>query len=657
MRVLAGRSGALAVSRRHGGARLSSFAEPAGGKPLGEMEHNRTAKVFCPFDSEALPQAALQHIKGLGVKVLKKKLRAAKTYQRKNGVKTALIAAIEQELSIAKARHQQQEPASPELEGNALEMVVKLQAIFRGFLVRKARKVDGSQAAFQAQADDAPAPADSLASAPADDVCFTRGKDINTKKPTNACVEESGCRVEADAVAREEGAVSQEIARLKAQVVTAQTELAQIRERACGAEERYAAAALQLDDTATERAAERAAAQALATKAQEEHEQETKKALELSRSQLDALQLQHKQAIEASRAREMECEREREHERGCNHSASLSLQQELTKYKDELAAVHAVVDAALNEQSGYLLFTIYPPPVPPQTASNSSVFNKPFAGELPTGKLPLAQRLANLLLPKEQRVAPAQLAAEKVSRLLELQEIRNDEMEQQVKASKDQVELKSRKVNTLILKTSMLETYRSSEQSKHNALDAKYKELVPKYNELARRFNAASAENKEAFDKERQAANDARTEMNVLALKANVLEAGRSSVQAQHNALDAKHKELVAKYNELARRYKVATAELSKLRQENKEAVEKERQAAQQAGEARHFCARVSLFCPCCCWGGSDKQLRPQILEREIHEAVISYQKTFACPISLDLMLDPVIAAGLQAFSVMRGTQ
>ena len=565
---------------------LSPLAENS----LGEMENemtapNRTAKVFCPFDSAALPQAALQHIKGLGVKVLKKKLRSAK--QRKNGVKTALIAAIEQELSIAKTRHRQQEPASPELEDNALElhMVVKLQAIFRGFLVRKARKVDGSQAAFQAQADDAPAPADSLASAPADDVCFTRGKDINTKKPTNACVEESGCRVEADAVAREEGAVSQEIARLKAQVVTAQTELAQIRERACSAEERYAAAALQLEDTATERAAERAAAQALATKAQEEHEQETKKALELSRSQLDALQLQHKQAIEASRAREMECEREREHERGCNHSASLSLQQELTKYKDELVAVHAVVDAALNEQSGNLLSTNYPPPVPPQTASNSSpdVFNRAFAGELPTGKLPLAQRLANLLLPEEQRVVPAQLAAEKVSRLLELQEIRNDEMEQQVKASKDQVELKSRKVNTLILKTSMLETYQSSEQSKHNALDAKYKELLPKYNELARRFNAASAENKKAF--------------------------------------------------------------------------EKERQAAQQAGEARHFCARVSPFCPCCCWGGSDKQLRPQILEREIHETVISYQKTFACPISLDLMLDPVIAAGLQAFSVMRGTQ
>jgi len=599
MRVLAGRSGALAVSRRHGGARLSSFAEPAGGKPLGEMEHNRTAKVFCPFDSEALPQAALQHIKGLGVKVLKKKLRSAK--QRKNGVKTALIAAIEQELSIAKTRHRQQEPASPELEDNALElhMVVKLQAIFRGFLVRKARKVDGSQAAFQAQADDAPAPADSLASAPADDVCFTRGKDINTKKPTNACVEESGCRVEADAVAREAGAVSQEIARLKAQVVTAQTELAQIRERACGAEERYAAAALQLDDTATERAAERAAAQALATKAQEEHEQETKKALELSRSQLDALQLQHKQAIEASRAREMECEREREHERGCNHSASLSLQQELTKYKDELAAVHAVVDAALNEH-----------------------------GELPTGKLPLDQRLANLLLPEEQRVVPAQLAAEKVSRLLELQEIQNDEMEQQVKVSKDQIEFMRR-----------------------------HTELLPKYNELARRFNAASAENKKAFEKERQAANDARTEMNALAQKVNVLEAGRSSAQAQHNALDAKYKELVAKYNELARRYKVATAELSKLRQENKEAVEKERQAAQQAGEARHFCARVSPFCPCCCWGGSDKQLRPQILERDIHETVISYQKTFACPISLDLMLDPVIAAGLQAFSVMRGTQ
>lgn len=52
----------------------------------------------------------------------------------------------------------------------------------------------------------------------------------------------------------------------------------------------------------------------------------------------------------------------------------------------------------------------------------------------------------------------------------------------------------------------------------------------------------------------------------------------------------------------------------------------------------------------------SDEPAHFQALEREIQEAVISYQKTYACPISLDLMVDPVIAAGAGVLFLNRST-
>jgi len=106
--------------------------------------------------------------------------------------------------------------------------------------------------------------------------------------------------------------------------------------------------------------------------------------------------------------------------------------------------------------------------------------------------------------------------------------------------------------------------------------------------------------------------------------------------------------ELERKHAKLAGIHKKTVADLTALRQRKREQDENARQAEKQASEARDHCGRSRSLRGLSFAVGdlTSSYAQLQALEREIQEAVVSYQKTYACPISLDLMVDPVIAAG-----------